>query len=178
MGANNPDPYVFYILNQRNDIKPFGWNIVNPLAPTTVTSTILKRWDARTSNTTAGLAFIATPTRSTRKNIYTLYQRVTPDMAPYWEVPLAGQRNLDVLLQFDVLLLNLQNHTVRLTSTEAEMLRRFVDGGGQLWVEDSGGGADVGPAVPELHVQQRGLRRHCPAAGRSRNAGLAAPPHH
>ena len=98
-------------------------------------------------------------------------------MAPYWEVPLAGQTNLDALLQFDVLLLNLQNHTVRLTSAEAEMLRRFVDGGGQLWVEDSGGGAGDGPAVPGLPVQHgaaSGAALLPVAVGRR----PAAPPHH
>ena len=128
MGADDPNPYVFYILNQRNDLKPLGWNIVNPLAPATVTPSILNRWAARTG-----------------VSAYTLYQHITPDMAPYWEVSLSGQTNLDALLQFDVLLLNLHNHTVSLTSAEAEMLRRFVDGGGQLWVENSGGGEVVDP---------------------------------
>ena len=142
MGANDSDPYVFYILNQRSDIKPIGWNIVNPLAPATVTSDILLRWNARCANGSnmgnGGAAFLAAPAQG--GNAYTLYQRITPKMAPYWEVPLS-KTGLDDLLQFDVLLLNLRGHTVRLTTAETEKLRRFVDGGGLLWVEDSGGGS-------------------------------------
>ena len=135
MGTNNPDPYVFYILNQRSDIKPLGWNIVNPLASPTVTGDIQARWDARTSNSATGSAFLA----GNGGHAYPLGQAITPNMAPYWEVSLS-RTGLDDLLQFDVLLLNLQGRTVRLTMSETEKLRRFVDGGGQLWVEDSGSG--------------------------------------
>ena len=144
-GANNPDPYVFYILNQRSDIKPLGWNIVNPLAPPNVSGPIRDRWDARTSNTAAGQSFIASADPGDNPpHAYTLNQRITPNMAPYWEVSLS-RTGLDDLLQFDVLLLNLSNnHTVQLTVREAEMLRRYVDAGGQLWIENSGGGNIAG----------------------------------
>ena len=124
-GASDPDPYVFYILNQRSDIKPAGWNIVNPLAPQPSISfphpdTVERALDQRLPRC---------PSASRANMAPLLGSAARP-----------GRPNLNVLLQFDVLLLNLQNRSfgVRLTSTEAEMLRRFVDGGGQLWVEDSG----------------------------------------
>ncbi len=115
------DPYVFYVLNQRSDIRPYGWNIINPLAPKSVTNPIKTRWDARDA-----------------ANSYALGQIVTPNMAAYWEVPLAQTAAAD-LLQYDILLLNLDS-AVSLTAAETESLRRFVDGGGTLWVENSGGG--------------------------------------
>ena len=45
----NYDPYPFYVLNQRADIKPAGWSIVNPMAPKIVDANIIARWDAAAS---------------------------------------------------------------------------------------------------------------------------------
>ena len=129
MGYSDPDPYVFYILNQRSDIKPLGWNFINPLAAPSVTGDILTRWNARANNTAAGQTFLA----NNGGGAYQLYQRITPNMAPYWEVSLS-RTGIDDLLNFDVLLLNLQGHTLSLTMDESEKLRRFVDSGGQLWI--------------------------------------------
>lgn len=122
--AADSAPYVFYILNEREDMKPFGWNIVNPLAPRTVTGDILTRWNNRM---TVGPG-------------YTLNQPITPNMAAYWEVRLS-KMSLTDLEQFNVLLLPIANgHTVAFTDTEVNLLRRYVDNGGQLWIEDSGSG--------------------------------------
>ena len=30
--SNSNVPYIFYVFNQRSDIKPFGWNVVNPIS--------------------------------------------------------------------------------------------------------------------------------------------------
>ncbi|MBV9850322.1 MAG: PQQ-binding-like beta-propeller repeat protein [Armatimonadetes bacterium] len=139
-GASNPDPYVFYVFNNRYDIKPLGWNLVNPLAPTTVTGDILARWDARTANgpntPNGGTTFLG----YNGGHAYQLNQRITPNMAPYWEVPFSKHRGLDDLLQFDILLINIPpGKTLALRNDEAQQLRRFVDNGGQLWIEGNGG---------------------------------------
>src|ERR1041384_6534437 len=48
-GPENPDPYIFYVLNSRTDLKPLGLDFVNPLAPPVVTSDIYQRWLQRVS---------------------------------------------------------------------------------------------------------------------------------
>ncbi len=111
----DPTPYVFFIMNERQDLKPFGWNIVNPIAPANVTGDILA----------------VRPT-------YTLNQTITPSMAPYWEVSLS-KTSLANLEKFDVLLLNISSANVSFTDDEINTLRRYVDNGGQLWVESTGG---------------------------------------
>src|SRR5437667_12905510 len=42
--GQNLNPYVFYIADGRRDLKPEGWELVNPLAPATVTDTMAGRW--------------------------------------------------------------------------------------------------------------------------------------
>ena len=128
--ANAPDPgaYVFQSLNLRPDVKPFGWNIVNPFAPRTVTQAIATRWPGtRTSNPTG----------------YGSGQAVTADMAAYWEVPLEDM-SADQLRRYDVLYLPLRAGD-QVTPANNEKLRRFVDYGGTLLVEYYGAaGSAVG----------------------------------
>ncbi len=123
----DPAPYVFETLNLRADVKPFGWNIINPRAPSGVSGATQTRWPA-----------------------YSLGQSVTPTMAAYWEVPLRDTA-ADQLRQYDVLYLDATAPTfsapgvvatpgVTLTPADNAKLRRFVDGGGQLWVEYRGSG--------------------------------------
>ena len=112
--APDPAPYLFYTLNLRSDIKPFGWNIVNPMAPRTVTQATATRW--------AG---------------YSNGQAITASMAAYWEVPL-DDMSADQLRRYDVLYLPLQVGQ-KVSPAENEKLRRFVDYGGALFVEYSGG---------------------------------------
>ena len=107
-GSVDPAPYIFYVFDQRADIKPVGWTFVNPIASTTVTPPIKSRW---------GYAANAT---------------LTPSMAGYWEVPLRDTSS-DQLQQFDVLYLPATG--IGFTPSDNEKLRRFVDGGGQLIVE-------------------------------------------
>jgi len=111
--ANAPDPapYVFETLNLRADVKPFGWNIVNPRAPSQVDGAIQTRWPAPA---------------------YSLGQPVSPTMAAYWEVPLRDTA-ADQLRQYDVLYVDATG--VTFTPADNAKLRRYVDGGGQLWVE-------------------------------------------
>lgn len=162
LGPDNPDPYIFYILNQRSDIKPFGWNIVNPLAPKTVTGDIQLRWDARTSADGAGSQ--GDKFRQARGgHVYDLNQAVTPDMAAYWEVSLSNSR-LDDLLQYDILMINLRGYSTGkaagFSAADVEKLRRYVDAGGQLWVEDCGGGriATSAPLFFDIQFNSGGTR--------------------
>ena len=116
--APDPSPYVFYLFNQRTDVKPFGWNVVNPQAPSIVSAATAQRWTA-----------------------YSIGQSVTQDMAAYWEVPLSDTSSAQ-LQQYDVLYLPLGG---TLLPADNEKLRRFVDGGGQLWIESD---PHVTPAPP------------------------------
>ena len=122
-GDENPDPYIFYIADQRTDLKPQGWSFVNPLAPATVTSNIKSRWDARMGGNNA--------------SGYQIGQKVLQNMAAYWEVSLTNT-SISQLSQFDMLWIT--NHrTTAFTPADREKLRKVVDAGGVLWMEDCGG---------------------------------------
>src|SRR5205823_14927918 len=50
-GLNSPqtaasNPWIFYVLNNRTDIKPDGWSFYNPAAAGAVTQAQVARWDA------------------------------------------------------------------------------------------------------------------------------------
>jgi hypothetical protein len=109
----DPAPYLFYVLDQRADVKPVGWSFINPIAATTVSAATATRWAAGTP-------------------AYKVGDPVTPGMAAYWEVSLRDT-SADELQQFDVLYLP-AGGAVFLPS-DNEKLRRFVDNGGQLIVE-------------------------------------------
>lgn len=116
--VSDPAPYVFYVLDQRADVKPVGWSFVNPLAQSTVTTAMITRWNGA----------------------YKTGQSLTPTMASYWEVALRDV-SADDLQQFDVLYLAApyvaggSSYGVTFTPADNEKLRRFVDNGGQLLVE-------------------------------------------
>ena len=115
--APDPAPYVFYVLDQRPDVKPVGWRFVNPLAQSTVSTAMSNRW---------------TPA-------YKAGDSLNPSMAAYWEVALRDV-SADDLQQFDVLYLHASsaNYSSAFLPADNEKLRRFVDGGGQLIVEYGG----------------------------------------
>lgn len=121
--ASDPAPYPFYVLNNRTDVRPPDLTLVNPLAPTSITAAILNRWTPVSSQG---------PPVVSGKAPYTLGQTVTPDMAPYWEVPLNSVSDSE-LAQFNVLYL--EADTIGFGPALDEKLRRFVDNGGQLIVE-------------------------------------------
>ena len=95
---------LFYLLEQRSDLRPPGWSFENPLAPGSASSGLGK------------------------------------NEAVYWVVDLAATRNLS---RMHVLYLP-ANGNVYLDDQDREKLRRFVDGGGVLWIDnvDPGGPLD------------------------------------
>jgi len=115
----DPTPYVFYLLNQRAEVKPFGWNIVNPRAPSAVTQEIKTRWSG-----------------------YAVGHPVYPYMAAYWEVSLEDV-SAEQLKQYDVLYLSFSGVGIR--AVDNEKLRRFVDGGGTLLVDYNTGATNLPP---------------------------------
>ena len=101
---------AFYYMDQRLDLKPTGWNFINPIAA-------------------------SAPAGSTD------YIKST---AAYWAVNIANL-SFGELTQFDVLFLPLtgafpsnpdEKRMIR------EKLRKFVDAGGVLWIENDGGSLD------------------------------------
>ncbi|MEO7716427.1 MAG: hypothetical protein ABIY70_09495 [Capsulimonas sp.] len=135
----NYDPYPFYILNQRTDVKPAGWSIVNPMAPKIVTADILATWNPVTQQIPGDPYGIGSG-----KSAYTLGAPVTQNMAAYWEVRVNSSTSADDLRQFDILLLNIRQDPslstttqtgIRFTAQQKELLRQYVDGGGQLLIE-------------------------------------------
>jgi hypothetical protein len=120
LGPENTAPYLFHIADARADVKPTNWEFVNPLAPQTVTADVKARWDARDPGSPYGLG-----------------QNVTKNMAAYWEVFLS-RTSVEDLVQFDLLFI--ANHRdVKFTPAEREKLRKVVDAGGIVWIEDSAG---------------------------------------
>ena len=125
----NAVPYVFYMLDRRTDLKPSGWSFVNPLASSTVTTAIRERWIAR--DTTAIDASLANP-------VFALGAPLTKNIGAYWEV------NLDTvsqtaLQQFDIVLMAYHTAATGFSPNERDMLRKYVDAGGTVWLEDEGG---------------------------------------
>lgn len=133
-GPGNKDPYLFHILNQRLDIRPFGWTITNPLAPASVTQEIASRWNARSG---AG------------GPQYGVGQTVTPGMAAYWEVDLRRTTS-DDLGQLDVLFLPIdQGRTASFSVADSQKLLQFVDGGGTLVIEYEGYNTSAAPPIDQ-----------------------------
>lgn len=120
-GTDHPGWYSFYILNERPDIRPAGWTLVNPLAPKVITSDIQTRY-----------GYPATA----------LGSPITPNMAPYWEVDIT-KATTSTLSQYNVLAIHV-NGLVDLNRQERLLLRQFMDEGGTLWVDDCGT-AQIGP---------------------------------
>lgn len=121
--------YVFQALNARPDIRPYGWEILNPYAPPFLDEGTARRW---------GVTFdVANP------------PRINKNMAAYWEVYL-HDATAEQLADYDVLYmpypLNEVNSDEQLTVRDREKLRRAVDGGTILWIDNVGGGTTV-PAV-------------------------------
>lgn len=117
---NRPDPYAFYVMDARQDLKPAGWQIYNPLASSHVTQDVLDRW------------MVGTVPATVRGQGMAAGDRITKDMGCYWEVPLSAP--LEDLEQYDVLLLT-SYRLLNFSRWEREKLRKFVDSGGVLWIE-------------------------------------------
>jgi hypothetical protein len=117
--GQNVNPYVFYVMDQRRDLRPDSWEFVNPIAPPTVTQVMKNRWD-RIGDTslTVGIP-------------------LTKDLAAYWEVPLRREL-IDRLVNMDVCYVAATGD-VRVTYQDQELLRRLADAGVLLWFDNPGG---------------------------------------
>ncbi|MCC6727822.1 MAG: DUF4159 domain-containing protein [Chthonomonadales bacterium] len=132
-GPENPDPHVFYVLDSRTDLKPLGMEFLNPLAPPAVTAGIYQRWLRR--NRGPDPAFVAGTPMS---QAFQVGSRITKNMGAYWEVDL-DNASTESLQQYDLLYIHGHRPSVDFTPEQRDKLRRFVEGGGTLWVETCGG---------------------------------------
>ena len=94
---------LFYLLEQRGDLRPPGWSFENPLAPGSASSGLGK------------------------------------DNPAYWAVDLAATRSLS---RMHVLYLPASGN-LDLDDQDREKLRRFVDGGGVLWIDNVDAGSPL-----------------------------------
>ncbi|MFZ4506300.1 MAG: hypothetical protein ACOYON_01215 [Fimbriimonas sp.] len=122
--ARNSSPHAWYNLDSNKDVKPGGWNVVNPLAPPQVSSEVAARWSALNSSIAAGSPNPA------------VGERITKRQAAYWEVDLSTASESSIL-NYDILLAAPRGQ-LTLTPTERELLRKFVDAGGILWIDMAG----------------------------------------
>ncbi|HEY3282459.1 MAG TPA: PQQ-binding-like beta-propeller repeat protein [Armatimonadota bacterium] len=125
-GAVPTAPYLFYLLDSRPDLKPAGWQLENPMAPPRADNLIRQRW---------GTFYGTAP--------------LGKNAAAYWEV-YSSRISPEDLSQFDVIFIGGSQAgsaaggahgatTETPTIREREMLRRAVDAGATLWIEDAGG---------------------------------------
>lgn len=119
-------PFPFYNLDQADGIKPDGWSFVNPNAPGTVTPEIAARYTA-----------FGVP------NPPVVGAAIGKRNAAYWAIRL-GALNESQLSNYDVLLISPRT-SLQLNPLERERLRRFVDGGGVLWVDLGAKPATIDP---------------------------------
>ncbi len=116
--SQSAGPFALYNLDCAFSIKPAGWSFSNPHAPSAVTSLELARWS--TFPQAVG-------------HLPALGEAVTKRSAAYWEVFLDQTADSD-LSDYNLLLVNPHAYA-SLNPTERERLRRFVDGGGVLWID-------------------------------------------
>lgn len=119
--ADTAAPFAFYNLSVNNGIKPVGWNVFNPHAPSRLTQELLTRFLTLKGNG-SGL-----------KDPDDIGRQITKRDAPYWEVSLDNASTSD-LADYDILLVA-PRYRALLTPTEREKLRSFVDHGGILWID-------------------------------------------
>lgn len=126
----NPAPHVWGQLDRMSGVKPPSWTFVNHRAQTVLTQTLRDRWLTLNTFYNDGSVDLAPGN---------IGERLTKRDAPYWEVNLRDLTS-DAVASYDVLLLPLEGE-VQLGTLEREKLRRFVDGGGVLWIDVAGTGA-------------------------------------
>lgn len=141
----NTGTHIFYILDRRTDLKPFGMEFLNPLAPQVITPDIYQRWRERVRNNGYDPAFDNAHPLS---RVFRVGARITKNMGAYWEVNLDNVSAED-LKQYDLLYLHSHRSNAMFSAELREKLRKFVEGGGTLWVENSGG-MTFAPASPFL----------------------------
>ncbi|MCH8274878.1 MAG: hypothetical protein IH851_08810 [Armatimonadetes bacterium] len=117
----NADPYVFFNLDRRTDLKPPAWEFDNPLASGSITPQMEARWDAIFGG--AGLG------------PFTTGDKLFKNMAPYWEVDL-NQISEEKITEYDILLIHAPGG-INLNPLERSKLHAFTDSGGILWFDKS-----------------------------------------
>src|SRR5437016_4797750 len=132
-GSEIPDPHIFYVLDSRSDLKPYGLEFVNPLAPTIITADIYTRWQKRQRGGFPDPAFGSGP----ESRQFRVGSRVGKNMGCYWEVNV-DNLSADDLRQYDLLYLHSHRNDTAVPADVQAKLRRFVEGGGTLWVENCG----------------------------------------
>jgi hypothetical protein len=118
--GQNPNPFLFYALDRRTDLRPDSWEFENPIAPPTVTQAMADRWGRISAQPALSVGI-----------------PLTKDLAPYWEVPLRTEL-IDQLVDMDVCYVAASG-IERITYQEREMLRRLADSGVLLWIDNAGG---------------------------------------
>ncbi len=134
ISPENPDPHVFYVLDSRTDLKPLGMDFVNPLAPPVITSTIYQRWADRVR---AGFVDPAFGVNTAQSQIFRIGAPITKNMGAYWELNLDSASDED-LRQYDLLYLHSHRQKAIFSPELKEKLRKFIEAGGTLWVENCG----------------------------------------
>jgi hypothetical protein len=124
----NPVPHAWGQLDRDTTVKPREWNLVNPIAPTTLTPGLRDRWAVNVEHFGGPGGVPAAGTRIDKRH------------GAYWEVPLEATGD-DALARFDVLLMPVDS-MLSLNPLARERLRRFIDQGGVLWVDVLGGDTD------------------------------------
>ncbi|MBA3726527.1 MAG: hypothetical protein H0W86_08750, partial [Armatimonadetes bacterium] len=112
----NADPYVFFNLEKRTDVKPASWVFVNPHGGSTFTRRQAGRWNTLTGTTN-----------------FSAGTRLNKNMAAYWEVELSQVANV---ADYDVLMVHAPGG-ISLNTAERDKLQAFIDAGGTLWFDKS-----------------------------------------
>jgi hypothetical protein len=139
---HNPAPHLFFVLERRQNVKPSGWEFLNPLAPSAITADIFNRWRLR------GIGDPAFTPGTPESTLFQVGAPLTKNIAAYWEVNL-DQIAAEDLQQFDIAYIGLRGTVAAFTPEQREKLRKFVDSGGVLWLENLGGGG-INPQAPFL----------------------------
>jgi hypothetical protein len=113
-------PFAFFNLDQTEGVKPTGWTFINPNAPGAVTTEIQERY-AELFNSTSDPRLPVVGSPIGKRN------------GAYWTVSLS-KLNETQIASYDLLLIAPRT-MLSLNTIERERLRRFVDGGGVLWVD-------------------------------------------
>jgi hypothetical protein len=116
----NYSPYVWLNLDSNRNVKPAGWSFFNPNASTRVTPQIANRWAIHN----ALFGYGAGPS---------IGENLTKRYGAYWEVTLSQASDAQIT-SYDLLHLSAYG-VVRLNPLEREKLRKFLEGGGVLWVD-------------------------------------------
>jgi len=130
--SNNWAPFVWYNLDLDATEKPSGWTFDNPNHPGVFTGTLYSRWNTISTATSVSIPASGTP--------------LIKNMAAYWEVQLSSISDAQ-LAKYDVLVVPAHG-AINLTTVEREMLHRFMDQGGVLWIDLNQNSAFTNPGDP------------------------------